>query len=74
MEAMTSLNPAQIEVLNMMSFVNTKSSWQHLKEALSDYFAKQLDDEIDQLWEKGDLTDEKVESFRTLHERTPYAQ
>ena len=70
----TTLNPAQIEVLNMMSFINTKSSWQHLKDALSDYFAKQLDEEIDRLWQNGTLNDEKVESFRTLHERTPYRQ
>ena len=69
-----SLNPAQIEVLNMMSFINTKSSWQHLKDALSDYFAKQLDDEIDSLWQNGTLNEEKVEGFLTLHERTPYRQ
>ena len=70
----TTLNPAQIEVLNMMSFINTKSSWQHLKDALSEYFAKQLDEEIDRMWQNGTLNDEKVESFRTLHERTPYRQ
>ena len=58
----------------MMSFVKSKNSWQHLKEALADYFAKQLDDEIDALWEDGTLDEAKVESFRTLHERTPYAQ
>lgn len=74
METMSSLNPAQIEVLNMMSFFKTQSSWQHLKEALSDYFAKQLDSEIDALWEDGTLNEEKVEGFRSLHERTPYAQ
>ena len=35
MQTVSSLNPAQIEVLNMMSFVNTESSWEHLKEALA---------------------------------------
>ena len=58
--------------MNMMSFVNTQSSWQRMKEAISDYFAKQLDSEIDGLWADGTLTDEKVHSFATLHERTPY--
>ena len=43
-----------------------------MKEAISDYFAKQLDSEIDGLWADGTLTDEKVHSFATLHERTPY--
>ena len=72
MENTTKFNSAQIEVMNMMSFINTKSSWQRLKEALSDYFEKQLDDEIDAMWQDGRLNEEKVESFRTLHERTPY--
>ncbi|MBO4403492.1 MAG: dephospho-CoA kinase [Bacteroidales bacterium] len=66
------LNPAQVEVMNMMSFVNSQSSWNRMKEAIADYFAKQLDDEIDGLWADGTLTEEKVQSFETLHERTPY--
>lgn len=74
MQTLSSLNPAQIEVLNMMSFVNTESAWQNLKDALAKYFAKQLEEEIDNLWDDGILTEKKVESFRTLHERTPYAQ
>lgn len=72
METRTTLNNAQIEVMNMMSFVNTKGSWQRMKEAIADYFAKQLDSEIDSLWADGTLTDQKVQSFATLHERTPY--
>ena len=72
MQTINTLNPAQIEVLNMMSFINTESSWQHLKEALAKYLTQQLEDEIDTLWEDGTLTEKKVEGFRTLHERTPY--
>ena len=72
MQTINTLNPAQIEVLNMMSFINTESSWEHLKEALAKYFTQQLEDEIDSLWEDGTLTEKKVEGFRTLHERTPY--
>lgn len=72
MQPRLTMNPAQIEVLNMMSFVNTQSSWQRMKEALSDYFAKQLDEEVSRLWENGTLNEEKVQSFSELHERTPY--
>lgn len=72
MESMSALNSAQVEVMNMMSFVNTKNSWLRMKEAIADYFAKQLDSEIDDLWADGTLNDEKVKSFATLHERTPY--
>jgi len=66
------MTPAQVEVMNMMSFVKTKNSWQNLKEALAEYFAKQLDSEISSLWDNGTLTDESVQKFSTLHERTPY--
>lgn len=72
METLSTLNSAQVDVMNMMSFVNTQSSWQRMKEFIADYFAKQLDSEIDGLWADGTLTDEKVQSFATLHERTPY--
>ena len=30
------------------------------------------EEEIDRLWEDGTLTEAKVESFRSLHERTAY--
>ena len=37
-----------------------------------DYLGAQLKGELDRLWADGTLNEEKVESFRTLHERTPY--
>ena len=72
MDAIPSMNPAQVEVMNMMSFVNSDNSWLRMKEAIADYFAKQLDEEISAMWKDGTLTDEKVQSFSNLHERTPY--
>lgn len=37
-----------------------------------DYLGAQLKGELDRLWADRTLNEEKVESFRTLHERTPY--
>ena len=45
-----------------------------LKQAVSNYFAQKAEDEINRMWDEGTLTEEKVESFRTLHERTPYSK
>lgn len=39
---------------------------------ITDYLESQLQGELDKLWADGTLNEEKVESFRTLHERTPY--
>lgn len=68
------LTPAQLNILDMMSFIKTPKALDELSDVLADYFAKRLDEEIDGLWADGTLTDEKVEGFRHLHERTPYSE
>ena len=68
----TVLNDAQLELLKMMSFFSTPEALRDLKQAISNYFARKAEDEIDRLWENGTLTDAKVNGFRNLHERTPY--
>ena len=61
-----------MQLLEMMSFVKSDKALDGFKQAISDYFALQAQNEIDRLWEAGELNEEKVENFRTLHERTPY--
>ena len=68
----TVFNNAQMELLDMMSFVDTPEMLAQLKQAISDFFARRAEEEIDQLWETGALDEQKVENFRNLHERTPY--
>lgn len=43
-----------------------------LKQVISDFFAKKGQEELDAMWERGEMTEEKLKSFETLHERTPY--
>lgn len=68
----TVFNQAQLELLDMMSFVKSPDMLSELMQVVSDYFARQAEAEIDRLWENGTLNEAKVESFRHLHERTPY--
>lgn len=68
----TVFNPAQLQLLKMMSFVKTSEALDQLKQVISDFFAQQAQEEINHLWETGELNDEKIENFRQLHERTPY--
>lgn len=70
----TLFNQAQIDLLDMMSFAQSPEALKQLKNVISDYFAGQAKKEIDRLWETGELNEEKVNSFRHLHERTPYKQ
>ena len=68
----TVFNNAQMELLDMMSFVDSPEMLAQLKQAISDFFSRRAEEEIDRLWETGALNEQKVEDFRHLHERTPY--
>lgn len=43
-----------------------------LKQVISDFFAKKGQEVLDAMWERGEMTQEKLKSFETLHERIPY--
>ena len=43
-----------------------------MKKVISDNFVQMADDELDRMWNEGTLNEERIESFRHLHERTPY--
>lgn len=72
MEHTTTLNQAQMQILDMMSFVKTPEALKDLNQAISDYFVKKADEEMDRMWSDGVLDGERIESFRHLHERTTY--
>ena len=66
------LNQAQLQILDMMSFIKTPEALSDLNRVISDYFVQKADAELDQMWAAGTLSEERIESFRHLHERTPY--
>lgn len=70
--AATTLNEAQVDILTMMQWVRSRESLAELKQVISDYFAEKAKQEIDAMWQRGEMTQAKFDSFATLHERTPY--
>lgn len=68
----TVLNEAQLKLLDLVSIMDSKEEIEGLRKVITDYLESQLRGELDRLWADGTLNEEKVESFRTLHERTPY--
>ena len=70
--ATTELTNPQMEILNLMSFIKSPETLLLLKQSISDFFAQKAEDELNRLWESGELNDERIESFRNLHELTPY--
>lgn len=68
----TVLNEAQLQLLDLVSIMNTKEELEGLRKVITDYLSSQLQGELDRLWDNGTLSDKKIEGFRSLHERTPY--
>ena len=67
-------NQAQMQILDMMSFVKTPEALSDLNKVISDYFLRKADAEMNKMWNEGSLSDERIEGFRHLHERTPYSK
>ena len=66
------LNQAQLQILDMMSFIKTPEALTDLNRVISDYFVQKADAEMNKMWADGTLSAERIEGFRHLHERTPY--
>jgi hypothetical protein len=71
METIT-FSPAQVHVLNLMSHIKSALGLEQLREQLSAFYAKQVDEEMDALWESGQFDEKKLQELRGSHFRTPY--
>lgn len=71
MEAIT-FSPAQVHVFNLVSHIKSAMGLELLREQLTKFYAKQLDDEMDSLWESGEWDEKKLNELRGSHFRTPY--
>ena len=71
MEAIT-FSPAQVHVFNLVSHIKSVVRLEKLREQLAAFYAKQVDEEMDQLWESGQWDEKKMQELRGSHFRTPY--
>ena len=60
MQQLTSINPAQYELLNVLSCVNKEEDVAELKTIIVQFLNTRLQREIDHLWADGTLTVEKM--------------
>jgi hypothetical protein len=68
------LNPTQIHLLEMFSYCKDAESLQELKNVLSDYYAKKLQNEANALWDQGVFDAEAIERIGKEHWRTTYSK
>ena len=65
-------NPAQTHILNMASRIKTEAGLQRFKEQMATFYAKLIDEEMDELWASGQWNEQKLADLRGAHFRTPY--
>ena len=70
----TVFNNAQLEILDLMSYVESEDTLNEIRDMLPRYFAEKAQKEIDKLWEAGTINDAVVEGWKNEHMRTPYTQ
>lgn len=71
MEAIT-FSPAQVHVFNLVSHIKSAVGLEQLRQQLAAFYAKQVDDEMDRLWESGQFDEKRMKELRGSHFRTPY--
>ena len=67
-------NKAQIEMLDLMSRIDSEEELLEIKKVISEYFMRKADEELDKLWEDGSLNESKMEKLCYSHLRTPYSR
>jgi hypothetical protein len=68
----TAFNPIQLHILEMFNYCNSEQMMSDLKDCLADFYAKQVQQEADRLWDEGILDGKAIDQITEEHWRTPY--
>lgn len=72
--ATTQLNAAQLNVLSLMSYIDTEQEQQELREILLEFYRKKTDRLLLQFQQEHNITQEVLDDWSNRHERTPYTR
>ena len=70
--ATTQLNPAQLNVLSLMSYISTEQEQQELQDILLQFYRKKTDSLLLQFQQQNNITQQTLDDWSNQHERTPY--
>ena len=59
----TRFNQTQIHLLRMFELESSEASLNELKEVLYRYYSKRMDDCLDELWDSGQLNQERLDEI-----------
>lgn len=72
MQQQIRINPAQYEVLNVLSCIDKEEDVAELKNVIVQFLNTRLQRELDRLWDNGTLTEQNMKAWESEHMRTPY--
>jgi hypothetical protein len=68
----TQLTPAQLNVLNLMSYIDTEQEQQESQEILLNFYRRKLDSLLLDFKTENNITQQTLDDWANQHERTPY--
>ncbi len=68
----TQLNPTQLNVLSLMSYIDTEQEQQELQEILLQFYRRKADSMLLQFQQEHNITQQTLDDWASQHERTPY--
>jgi hypothetical protein len=66
------LNKHQLEILKLFTRDLEEKDLIEIKRLIVNYFAEKVSDMADELWDKNNWTDDDMEKFLNMHQRTNY--
>lgn len=72
MEQATKLNSMQLFMIKLFEKQLNAKQEEEIKALLTNYFAKQIDEEVDRIWEEKGFSQEDLKKALEEHKRTPY--
>ena len=72
MEQATKLNSMQLFMLKMFEKQLSSKQEKEIKQLLSEYFARQIDEEMDEIWTQRGLSQNDLDEALVTHKRTEY--
>ena len=72
MEREMTLHEARMGLLRGVERMRTVEEIQEFQNVLAQYYAKKAEDEMDRLWESGQINEQTLGEWAHAHYRTPY--
>lgn len=72
MEREMTLHEARMSLLRGVERMSTVEEIQELRDVIAQHYAKKAEDEMDRLWESGQINEQTLDEWAHAHYRTPY--